>query len=433
MVLQTSHYNKRKTPVRDDATIRFEWKARLRSFLNPLESEVSKPVHKLAQEVTFGALCSGSLQLASIGRTLREPVGLHQTEKRLSRMLGKHGDLCVKVEAMQLRYAAERMTPGMVLAIDPGDLNRNGAQKSEYRARVRDGSTGEIVGGYPLMSVVARDVKSGLNLPVLTRLHSGEHPDYKSENTEILTMMETVCAALPEMDIGPLWTIDRGGDRGKLWRAWIDGGYNVLVRATNQRFWQWRGRSLRAQAIAKELPCKYEGNLHRGKKRAVRYGVTEVCLPAHPDVKLTMIVVRHGHREPLVLVTTRPVRGKVAGLRMIRSYMDRWVCEEGYRFTKQGFSAEKLMVRSFKALKNLVALASLAWAFLACEDRAKVLAARDNRLKPDKSPAFAFYSILAGWQNLFAAAKSALYPLLRPSGPPPLPLLAAAANRNPAL
>lgn len=419
--------------MRDDATIRFEWKARLRGFLKPLALDVSKPVHKLAQEVTFGALCSGSLQLASIGRALQEPVDLHQTEKRLSRMLGKHGGLCAMVETMQLRYVAERITPGMVLAIDPGDLNRDGAPKSEYRARVRDGSTGEIVGGYPLMSVVARDVKSGKSLPVLTRLTSGEHPDYESENTEILTMMKTVRAALPEMEGGPLWTIDRGGDRGRLWQTWINEGYDVLVRVTNQRFWQWRGRSLSAQEIASAMPCKYEGTLHRGKKRAVRYGITEVRLPAHPDAKLAMIVVRHGHREPLVLVTTLPVRGKVAGLRMIRSYMDRWVCEEGYRFTKQGFAAEKLMVRLFAALKNLVALASLAWAFLACEDRARVLAARDNRLKPDKSPAFVFYSILAGWQNLFAAAKTALYDLLRPSGPPPLPLFATPANQRTAL
>jgi len=416
--------------VRDDATIRFEWKARLRGFLNPLGSEVSKPVHKLAQEVVFGALCSGSLQLASIGRALREPVALHQTEKRLSRMPGKHGDLCAKAEAMQLRHVAGRITPGTVLALDPGDLNRDGAPKSEYRARVRDGSTGDLVGGYPLMSVIARDVKSGTDLPVLTRLHSVEHPDYESENTEILDIMETVRAALPAMEGGPLWAIDRGGDRGWLWQAWIDGAHDVLVRAANRRHWQWRGSSMSAQEIAKALPCKHEGMLRRGKKRAVRYGITEVRLKERPDMKLFMIVVRHGGKEPLVLVSTRPVRGRAAGLRMIRSYMDRWVCEEGYRFTKQGFSAENLMVRSFKALKNLVALASLAWAFLACESKARTLSARDRRLKPDKRPAFAFYSILAGWQNLFRPAKSALYNLLRPGGPPPLPLFAAHANQG---
>jgi len=102
--------------------------------------------------------------------------------------------------------------------VDPGDLNRDGAPASEYRGRVRDGDRGEgtsrncrrdsfanrrirhmsglasanqaltcliasatplcrraprvfrgareVVGGYPLMSVVARDVRTGRTLPL---------------------------------------------------------------------------------------------------------------------------------------------------------------------------------------------------------------------------------------------------------------------------
>ena len=49
---------------------------------------------------------------------------------------------------------------------------------------------------------------------------------------------------------------------------------------------------------------------------------------------------------------------------MIRAYLDRWACEEGYRFTKQGFDL-RVQARRFTTLQNLVALASLAWALLA--------------------------------------------------------------------
>ena len=60
----------------------------------------------------------------------------------------------------------------MIVAIDPGDLNRDGSPKSECIGRVRDGDKGDIINGYPLMHVVARDVKTGQSLPLLTRLGS---------------------------------------------------------------------------------------------------------------------------------------------------------------------------------------------------------------------------------------------------------------------
>lgn len=413
----------------NDSTLRQKWKANVLQFFDPLAGAVSKPVHKLGQEVVYGALSNGSLRLSAIGRALQEPHNLHHTEKRLSRMLGGHAELANQVEALQISQAGAHLTSGMILAIDPGDLCRDGATQSEYRARVRDGSTGETVGGYPLISVVARDIKTGRSLPMLTRLHSSTHPDYSSENTEILSVMATIKANLPATAPKPFWVMDRGGDRGRLWQTWLDAGDAVCIRVTNQRHWHWRDRKLSAQEIAKKLPCKHEGRLTRGDKRHVRFGITKVTLPQRPETPLYMTVVRHGSMEPLVLVTNSYVRGKSAGQRMIRAYMDRWACEEGYRFTKQGFAAENVMVRAYTALKNLVALASLAWAFLACMDRTQSLAARDRHLKPKRPPNFPFYSMLAGWQNLFAAAKTGLYNLLRPQRSASLPLFEASTNQ----
>ena len=60
----------------------------------------------------------------------------------------------------------------MVLGIDPGDLNRNGSSKSEGIGKVRDGDKDVIVNGYPLITIVARCLKTCATLPVLTRLIS---------------------------------------------------------------------------------------------------------------------------------------------------------------------------------------------------------------------------------------------------------------------
>jgi len=223
-----------------------------------------------------------------------------------------------------------------------------------------------------------------------------------------------------------LWVVDRGGDRGVLWDHWLSRDWEVLVRVMNRRHWEWRGGRYKAREIARLLPLKHRGRLRRNGGDEVRFGITHVRLPAHAEHPLWMVVVRHGKREPMVLVTSRPVRGRRQGERMIQAYMDRWACEESYRFTKQGFQAERVQARRFATLQNLVALASLAWGFLAAyEQEAEALVERARRLKPRKRPSFPFYTLFKGWQRLFAAAREVFYAWLRgkrPNAPPQLPL-----------
>ena len=389
-----------------DARERNKWKVRLAGWIDELPGVIKKPVKKLMGEVVFGILGSGTLKQSEIARALKEPGRLHHTQKRISRMLAGHSEVTWAAEHLLLEKVAPKVHEGMILAIDPGDLNRDGAPKSEKRCRVRDGDVGEIVGGYPLISVVARDVRAGTTLPVLTRLQSTEGEGYRSENSDILAVMNEVSRHVGKR----LWVIDRGGDRGVLWDAWLKEGSEVLVRAANQRYWLWRETQKTAQQIARRLPMKHRGKLRRGHKETVPFGITRVHLRDHPDVPLWMIVVRHGKQQPLVLVTTRPVRGRRQGERMIQSYLDRWACEEGYRFSKQGFDLEGVQARRFTTLQNLVALATLAWGLLAVyQEDGERLIEKAKRQKIKKSLQFPFYSLLQGWQRLFASAKTIFY------------------------
>lgn len=393
--------------MHNNAKERTKWKARLISWVDELPPLATRPVRKLVSEITAGILNSGSLQLASIGRSLKEPTALHHTVKRLSRMLSRHSEVAWVAEDLLLTKLGQRVTDDMVLAIDPGDLNRDGASKSEHLGRIRDGSTGEIINGYPLISVVARDIRHGKTFPLLTRLLSSCRNGYRSENSDILSVMDTVQRSVKAR---PLWVIDRGGDRGKLWNTWIEDGWDILVRAANQRFWLWRDEQKAAQQIARDLPLKHRGKLTRHSTEDVRFGITSVYLREHPDKKLSMVVVRHGKREPLVLVSTRLVRGRKQGERLMQCYLDRWACEEGYRFSKQGFDLEKVQARSLSSLQNLVALATLAWGLLAYyQDDGGKLLAKAKRQKTRKALQFPFYSLLMGWQRLFAEAKHMFY------------------------
>ena len=104
------------------------------------------------------------------------------------------------------------------------------------------------------------------------------------------------------------------------------------------------------------------------------------------------------------------MRGRRQGQRLIHAYLDRWACEEGYRFCKQGFEFEGVQARRFPTLQNLVALASLSWALLATyQDDVTHLLHQAKRQKPKKALRFPFYSLLAGWQRLFAPATAIFY------------------------
>jgi len=393
-----------------DARIRQKWKAKVLSWTSPLQTSHSRPVAKLCAEVTLGILSSGSLQLSEIARALKEPTRLHHTLKRLSRMLGKHA-LWEELENQLLARLSWQVNEEMVLAIDPGDLNRDGSAKSECISRVHDGSCGEIVGGYPLIEVVGRDVRKRVTLPLLCRLYSYKEKGFVSENEQIINVMRQVSKAIKGKR---LWVIDRGGDRIKLWKAWEKDKFDVLVRITDQRHWVRSGKKQSLSEIVRQVPLKHKGKLRYGSKKEIHFALTKVTLPEYPEWPLTMIIVKHGKQEPMVLVSSRSGRGRRQGEKLIQSYMDRWSCEEGYRFTKQGFSLEQVMARSYTTLRNLVALAAVSWALLS-EDQhgSHELIERGKRQKKNKKLKFPFYSLLKGWQSLFAEAKDIFYTRFR--------------------
>ena len=108
------------------------------------------------------------------------------------------------------------------------------------------------------------------------------------------------------------------------------------------------------------MPLKHYGKLKKSSKSTVKFGITKVYLKEHPAKELYMVVVRHGKQQPLVLVTTDKVRGRLQGEKLIQSYMSRWACEEEFRFCKQGFDLAGVQARKLNVLQNLVALSTFA-------------------------------------------------------------------------
>ena len=60
----------------------------------------------------------------------------------------------------------------------------------------------------------------------------------------------------------------------------------------------------------------------------------------------------------MVLLTSRKVSGKDQALQVVRDYTLRWKIEENFKYKKQQFSLEKIMVRRYKRIKALNTLLS---------------------------------------------------------------------------
>src|SRR5215831_2143733 len=126
-----------------DSKIRSRLKAQLTKFCVELCVGLSRPLEKFACQMLFGIQASQDVKLSNIARSLKEDIPLIETEKRLSRNL-KAEELERELTPQLVRMGSQRVRPNTVLALDLSDIRKEYAQKMEYLATVRDGSSGEL-------------------------------------------------------------------------------------------------------------------------------------------------------------------------------------------------------------------------------------------------------------------------------------------------
>lgn len=60
----------------------------------------------------------------------------------------------------------------------------------------------------------------------------------------------------------------------------------------------------------------------------------------------------------MFLLTSRKVSGKAQAIQVVRDYALRWKIEENFKYKKQQFSLEKIMVRKYKRIQGINTLLS---------------------------------------------------------------------------
>jgi len=407
----------------------------LRNRIGRFSGDVSKglclPAQRFVSEIVYGIQASASVLLTEVGRSLEEAIALKKTEERLSRNLMRP-ELEQTVGANVLRLASAHIGQDTLLIVDPSDLSKKYAKKMEYLARVRDGSEHDLANGYWTLHIVGAELESNKLVPLYQRLWSQDAPDFVSENEEILCGVDAVMAHVGHRGI---FVYDRGGDRINLFGPLLDRKARFLVRLVGNRHLVHNHKTLLAREVARTCPCRFSKTITRidGDREKVfhlRFGFRKVRLPDRPE-PLYLLVIHGFGKEPLMLLTTEPLRQSYTCLwRMVRAYLKRWRIEETIRYVKTCYDLENVRVLNYQGLQNLMPLLLAVMFFAACvldhDARLRVMAGFVEKAakRVFGIPDFKYYALADGLSALFRRHPGAPVTRIPDKIPKQMPLFA---------
>jgi len=338
-------------------------------FSGNLSRGLKKPAQRFVGEMIYGIQARKSVHLTEIGRSLGESIPLLKTENRLSRNLLRP-DLRVALQSAILREGSCRIGKESLLVLDLSDIVKPYARKMEHLAPVHDGSSGEIGNGYWLCEVIGVENEGAEITPLYSELYSQLAPDFVSENDEVLRAIRRVSAAVSGRGI---WVIDWGGDRGALYEELVpsEHGLKFLIRQRGDRHLLVGSKKMSTLEAARSCSLPFrETIIHEDKGREkvlhLDFGFRPVRLVSHPEVALSLVVVRGFGSEPMMLLTNVVLsRSRKRVWWVLQAYLTRWRIEETIRFAKQSYEVEDVRVQKYERLRNLVVLVLAAMFFAA--------------------------------------------------------------------
>ena len=363
----------------------------------------SLPRSKFIEQMIYGIQAGRDVKLSTIGRSLGEEISLKKTVERLSRHLAVKG-LGQKINEVIVEHGTKKVRQDTLIVIDPTDIRKSHAKSMPYLARVRDGSTGEIVNGYWACMAIACEPERRRVFPLHQRLWSADAPDFKSENTQLLGVVDTIRKATGGRGI---YVFDRGGDRVKLIKPLLQRKLRFIIRMVGDRHLVFRGRGRKVLELARGCPMTYAETIVKevkGEEKTyhIEYGFRRVKFPGREE-QLYLVVIKGFGKEPMMLLTHVTVKKSRKLLWFIVSaYLSRWLVEETIRFIKQSYHLEDIRVLNYERLRNLVALVLAAAYFsavwLGASLKLKVLSSRVAKVAKRcfGVPDFHYYALADG-------------------------------------
>jgi len=266
-----------------------------------------------------------------------------------------------------IEQAAPRIEDDTLLVLDLSDITKKYAEKMVNLGRVRDGSEKDLGWGYWTLNIIGSNTKGTKLVPLYGRLFSHAVEGHGSENVEIRDAIGEVTEVLKKRGI---WVMDRGGDRGYLFKYLLSEKLRFFVRVRADRGLQTAQGTSSALGLARSCPTLFLETVVKeeaGQERLVHLacGLRRVRLPG-PREELTLVVVKGFGEEPLMILTNLAVRrSRKSVWHVVQSYITRWRIEDVIRSVRQSYRLEDMRCLTYHRLQALMALVTAAAYFAA--------------------------------------------------------------------
>lgn len=329
----------------------YETKREIMIFSNKLTNGLSKPNAKFVKNMIYGIAKKQSCHLTDIARSLDEKTKLINIVDRLSSQISAFSDDNLKILENNFYSIIKNCIPDEpVINLDNSEIVKRYAKSLENLDAVVDASSlkkADVQPGYHVCeaSLVTKNEKQPLS--IYSHIYSTKAAGFKSMNDETLKCISAIKGFI---DDRCTFVMDRGYDADIFFNYFlktIKNKDNFIIRLKGNRNILFKGKSKKVEEIAKTRKGKIRMSMYFKEKEKEAYvSHTRVELPKYKGIPLTLILVYGlSEEKPMMLLTNKKIKEKEDVHKVVRQYMQRWRIEEGFRFKKQGYGFEKMLVR----------------------------------------------------------------------------------------
>lgn len=394
------------------------------NFIKDLTNNLGKVDTHFITDVTSGILKHNSVNLSDIVRQTGKN-NIKKGVERLERHLDSFDDISVVIQNNYENMVKPYINARKLYFVDRSDITKQENTKFENMGYVLDGSNEHKVSkGYQINEISTID-NSNQPISLVSELRSANDNDYKSDNELWSKHIEYVTNTYGK----GTFIMDRGYDSAILMENLVKMGADFIIRAkflTRNVYVNGEKTTIRNIALKHKGYYKFNSRGQNLKVYAVQIRIKTQDAKELKQYPLTLIIVKGFATDKntlneayMALITSRVVSGKNDVLQVVRDYLLRWKIEENFKYKKQQFSLEKIMVRRYKRIQALNTLLSYVMFFSnVINIKALGKTIRTIKLQLKGEVKFWLYRISEGIREIMSFLSMELMKLLYPKRQP---------------
>lgn len=345
--------------MRNYTTLNENLKEETANFIKKITRGLGKVDTHFITDAVIGILTYNTVLLSDIVRGSGNE-NIKKGVERIERHLDRYSEISETIKKNYIEMIKAYINQRKLYFVDRTDIVKGEETKFENMGYVLDGSKEhEISKGYQINEITTID-HNNQPISLISELRSANDEEYVSENDLWITHINYVSKTYGK----GTFIMDRGYDGAILMEKVIKTGSDFIIRAKSlDRTVYVNGEKSTISTIARKIKGKYKYTTRGYENLKVSYKQIKIKSRSAKDLEkqvLTMVVVkgyaidkRTLNEAYMVLITSRKISGKDQALQVVRDYSLRWKIEENFKYKKQQFSFEKIMVRRYKRIQAI--------------------------------------------------------------------------------